>query len=65
MKSCLARPDSPAEYLQMYDSTGIYNVMMYCMQNAYCSWYERVKGRGRKEKIEKERDIPLHVSCTY
>ena len=57
MKSCLARPNSPAECVQMCDSTGIYNVMMYCIQNAYCSRYERVRGRGRKEKNEEREGV--------
>ena len=31
MKSCLPRPKSPAECVQMYDSTEICNVVMYCI----------------------------------
>ena len=50
MTSCPARPNSPAECVQMYDSTEICHVVMYCIQNAYCSWYERVRGKGRREK---------------
>ena len=56
MKSCLPRSKSPAECVQMYDSTEICNVVMYCIQNAYCSWYERVRGKGRREKRWRERE---------
>ena len=34
----------------MYDSTEICNVVMYCIQNAYCTWHERVTGKDRREK---------------
>ena len=34
----------------MYDSTEICNVVMYCTQNAYCTWHERVTGKDRREK---------------
>ena len=54
MKSCLARPNSPAECVQMYDSTEICNVVMYCIQNAYCSWYERVREGVRDRGIQRE-----------
>ena len=35
----------------MYDSTEICNVVMYCIQYANCSWYERVRGKveGKKD----------------
>ena len=28
----------------------ICNVVMYCTQNAYCTWHERVRGKDRREK---------------
>ena len=40
----------------MYDSTEICDVVIYCIQNAYCSWYERVRGKGRREKRWRERE---------
>ena len=42
----------------MYDSTEKSNIIVianYIIQNAYCSWYEKVRGKGRGKKREKER----------
>ena len=43
-------PNSPAECVQMYDSTEICNFVMYCIQNAYCSWHGRVRGKVEGKK---------------
>ena len=39
----------------MYDSTEICNIVMYCTQNAYCTWHERVTGKDRREKRWRKR----------
>ena len=41
----------------MYDSTEICNVVMYCTQNAYCTWHEGVRGKGRGKKDGEREEV--------
>ena len=41
----------------MYDSTEICNVVMYCTQNAYRTWHEGVRGKGRGKKDGEREEV--------